>query len=259
MGVVRGYSGCYDGEAFNSVRWSITNRRGSQPESSKRQKLAYCGAAKYPSKFKSESTNSYPIKPVQNDQHSFFRIPCNKTISCRHQGIKDVKDHCATDTHKRLLRTATSQPSVSKFFQESSTSEEVIKVTQLTFLCSITYPWQQLIIWAPYSKPFSLIAKLPRDTHVGKQRQLPSSTRLWGQTVMTILSSIVKLTLSVWASMGRVILTWTKWTQWLWEFWCQQVENGYVPLRRVWQVVEMQQNQTLFQTVESKLEKDEIP
>jgi len=100
---------------------------GSQPESSKRRKLAYCGAAKYPSKFKSEWTTSYPIKPVRNDQHSFFCVPCNKTIGCGHQGLKDVKDHCATDTHKRLFRTVTSQPSVSKLFQESSTSEDVIK------------------------------------------------------------------------------------------------------------------------------------
>jgi len=124
-------------------------------------------------------------------------------------------------THTRLLRTVTSQPSVSKLFQESSTSENVIKAeVMVTFLCSITYPLQQLIILAPYSKPFSWIAKLPRDTRAGEQRQLSSSTRLWGRrhTVITILSSIVKLTLSVWASTCRVILTWTKWAQWIWEF-----------------------------------------
>jgi len=50
---------------------ALPTEGGSQPESSKRRKLAYCGAAKYPSKFKSEWTNSYPIKPMRNDQHSF--------------------------------------------------------------------------------------------------------------------------------------------------------------------------------------------
>ena len=43
-----------------------------QPECSKKRKLAYSGAAKYQSKFKSEWCKSYPIRAVPNDHHSFL-------------------------------------------------------------------------------------------------------------------------------------------------------------------------------------------
>ena len=99
----------------------------TSPGCSKRRKLAYCGAAKYPSKFKSEWTKCYPVQAVRIDQYSFFCVPCNKTISCGHQGLKDVKDHCITATHKKLLKSTKSQPSVSKLFQEPSTIEDVMR------------------------------------------------------------------------------------------------------------------------------------
>ena len=137
----------------------------TSPGCSKRRKLAYCGAAKYPSKFKSEWTKCYPVRAVRNDQYSFFCVPCNKTISCGHQGLKDVKDHCITATHKKLLESTKSQPSVSKLFQELSTSEDVMRaeVMVTNFLVQHNLPLATADHLGPLFKtifPDSKIAKL---------------------------------------------------------------------------------------------------
>ena len=98
-----------------------------QLESSKKRKLTHSGEAKYQSKFKSEWCKDYPIRAVPNDQHSFFCIPCKKTIRCGHQGLKDVKDHCATETHNKLFKVTKLQPSISQLLCDSSASEDVIR------------------------------------------------------------------------------------------------------------------------------------
>ena len=50
---------------------------------------AKCGSAKYKVKFKSEWEKLYPVRCVKNNPHYFLCIPCNKQISCSHQGLKD--------------------------------------------------------------------------------------------------------------------------------------------------------------------------
>lgn len=70
----------------------------------------YAGAAKYKCSYKKEWETEYPIQQVTGDQYKFRCIPCQRIISCDHQGKKDVSIHCDTDTHKRSivnLRTQT--------------------------------------------------------------------------------------------------------------------------------------------------------
>ena len=43
----------------------------------------------------------------------FFFFPCNKSVSCQHQGIGDVKSNCETPNHKRNLRSWKKQISIS--------------------------------------------------------------------------------------------------------------------------------------------------
>ena len=108
---------------------SETENPKAEGSTSKRKKVAYTGAAKCRSKFKVEWTKDYPIRAVRNNEYSFHCVPCNKTIRCDHQDLKDVKDHCDTVTHKRLLKTTKSQPSISQLFRppESSTTTAVIR------------------------------------------------------------------------------------------------------------------------------------
>ena len=98
-------------EAEISQIESIASESEEEGPSSPAEKLkslqkTHIGAAKYRCTFNSEWCKTYPIKAVKNDQHLFFCITCGKTLSCSHQGIKDVKVYCAGQTHKKYAQTS---------------------------------------------------------------------------------------------------------------------------------------------------------
>eukprot|EP00794_Sanderia_malayensis_P002031 gene2031-2309_t len=75
-------------------------RPGRLPEPEHEAKVCkVSGSAKYKSKFKSEWEKLYPVRAVKNDSYAFSCVPGNKVVRCDHQGLKDVKDHCTTETH----------------------------------------------------------------------------------------------------------------------------------------------------------------
>ena len=86
----------------------------------KSSQKVHIGAAKYKCTFNSEWCKTYPIKAVRNDKHSFFGIPCGKSLSCSHQGIKDVKVHCAGQLHKKHVQSSKSNKSVLDLFVTST-------------------------------------------------------------------------------------------------------------------------------------------
>ena len=79
----------------------------------------HIGAAKYKCAFNSEWCKSYPIKVVKNDKNSFFCIPCGKSLSCSHQGIKDVKVHCSGQLHKKHVQSSSGNKSLLDLFEVS--------------------------------------------------------------------------------------------------------------------------------------------
>ena len=95
-----------------------------EPPTAKKKKTSLRGAAKYRTTFKSEWSKLYPVKAVRNDKHSFYCVPCLKTIRCDHQGLKDVKDHCSTESHKNLTKAAKTQPSVANMFGSGDSTKQ---------------------------------------------------------------------------------------------------------------------------------------
>ena len=65
----------------------------TEPKKSKK------GAASYDSHYKEEWAESFPIGPVNGNSGAFYCIPCKKSVSCTHQGLGDVKKHCAGKAH----------------------------------------------------------------------------------------------------------------------------------------------------------------
>ena len=49
--------------------------------------------------FKNEWKESYPVKEVKNNKFKFHCIQCGKYLSCSHQDLKDVTDHCSKTSH----------------------------------------------------------------------------------------------------------------------------------------------------------------
>lgn len=77
------------------------------------------GAAMYSTKFDPAWKTKFPcVKPVKKDEFSFLCTVCNKVISCKHQGVKDVKRHIEGLNHSKLAKGADRQCTLA--FRKSS-------------------------------------------------------------------------------------------------------------------------------------------
>ena len=73
-------------------------------------------AKKYSTRYDTAWELSYPVKRVKTDDHKFHCIPCNKDLSCGHQGIKDIKEHCEVGAHKKNFKTYRESHSLTTLF-----------------------------------------------------------------------------------------------------------------------------------------------
>ena len=96
----------------------IPSISSSENEAETLSKKRYTGSAKYKVAFKSEWKALHPIQEVRNDIYKFHCIPCGKNLNCHHQGLKDVEDHCKTETHLKNYSSWKKQPRLS--FHKSS-------------------------------------------------------------------------------------------------------------------------------------------
>ena len=74
----------------------------------------------YKSKFSSTWMESYPVRKVSGDPHKFYCMPCCKKMSCDHQGIKDVTDHCKKESHKANVEASKTQSSMASYVTKSN-------------------------------------------------------------------------------------------------------------------------------------------
>ena len=61
------------------------------------------GAGSYDCAYKEERADSYPVGPVNGNKGAFYCISYKKSVSCTHQGLGDIKQHCARKQTKRML------------------------------------------------------------------------------------------------------------------------------------------------------------
>ena len=64
-------------------------------------KKKFTGSKIYKVSFKNEWKASYPITEVKHEKYKFQCLPCGKNLTCHHQGLKDVKEHCNKPSHKQ--------------------------------------------------------------------------------------------------------------------------------------------------------------
>ena len=63
----------------------------------------------YKVNFSDSWTKCFPIGKVNDNPHAFYCIPCEKSVSCAHMGINDVKEHCKGTIHKQNEEAIKSQ------------------------------------------------------------------------------------------------------------------------------------------------------
>ena len=75
-----------------------------------RKRKRVCEAFQYKSRFKNEWKKQWPfISSVSGSPYCFRCNVCNKELSCSHQGVKDIKDHIATQKHQQLAKSLPTQ------------------------------------------------------------------------------------------------------------------------------------------------------
>ena len=92
------------------------------------------GAAKYRIKYNPSWAKEYPVKAVDNDRYSysFFCMSCGKSVSCHHQGLRDVKVHCGREIHRRRVEDEKKSHSIRRFLSKPVNSgSNVIKAEVL--------------------------------------------------------------------------------------------------------------------------------
>ena len=108
------------------------------------------------------------------NKYSFYCV-CLKT--CDHQGLKDVKDHCSTELHKRLTKAAKTQPSVAQVFGSVNSAKQSLtraEVLTTNFLIQHNLPIATSDHLGPLFRAIFPTVKLASSMHAGEQRPLLS-------------------------------------------------------------------------------------
>ena len=68
----------------------------------------------------------HPIQAVKSNIHKFNCLPCGKNLKCHHQGLKDVEDHCKTETRLKNYSSWKKQPLLSFFNTDNNFEKKVL-------------------------------------------------------------------------------------------------------------------------------------
>ena len=80
-------------------------------EPAAKKKTKFTGSFLYKTKFSEEWKKTWPfVSAVPGNPHQFRCNVCAKNLSCGHQGVADVKDHIASQSHQKLAKTLATQP-----------------------------------------------------------------------------------------------------------------------------------------------------
>ena len=79
-------------------------------------------AAVYKCSYKDEWSKKHPIICADENPHAFYCVPCKKNVSCKHQGLAEVKAHCAGHVHLSLEKAVKSPRKLDAMMSSSSRS-----------------------------------------------------------------------------------------------------------------------------------------
>ena len=153
-------------------------------------------------------STKYPVKAAPNNKYKFRCIPCGRNLSCHHQGLKDVKDHCGNDTHKMNLRGWRGYSKITSAYSPTNTplKNKVLnaEVAVANFLVQHNLPFVTVDHLGPLFKPNFLIAKLVNPMAVLDKRQVLLSIKLFNRIATAILLSSARTTPIVLVTMDQM-------------------------------------------------------
>ena len=101
---------------------------------SAKKKTKFSGSFLYKTKFSEEWKKTWPfVSAVPGSSHTFRCTVCAKNLSCGHQGVADVKDHIASQSHQKLAKTLGNQPKLS--FAPADPLQDKVSSSKFLFYC----------------------------------------------------------------------------------------------------------------------------
>ena len=171
-------------------------------------KRKYTGSFQYKVVFKESWKADYPVKAAPNNKYKSRCIPCGRNLSCHHQGLKYIKNHCGNDTHKINLRGWRGYSKITSAYSPTNTplKNKVLnaEVAVANFLVQHNLPFVTADHLGPLFKPNFLIAKLVNPMAVLDKRQVLLSIKLFNRIVTAILLSSARTTPIVLVTMDQM-------------------------------------------------------
>ena len=87
------------------------------PPSKKRR---FDGASKYPTKYNCDWRKKWPCIQASNTPYKFMCTVCQCSVSCHHQGEKDVRRHLGGKKHQDNVKDLERQQPINNFFRPTS-------------------------------------------------------------------------------------------------------------------------------------------
>ena len=63
---------------------------------------------------------------ADGNPHTFYCVPCKKNVSCKHQGLADVKAHCAGSLHLSIEKAVKSTQKLDAMMSSSSSASSLL-------------------------------------------------------------------------------------------------------------------------------------
>ena len=68
-------------------------------------------------KYNPKWAKDFLVGPCNGNLYAFYRVSCNKSVSCSHQGLGNVNEHCRRVTHNKNEQAIKTTRSILSYHQ----------------------------------------------------------------------------------------------------------------------------------------------
>ena len=86
----------------------------------------------------------FPVGPCNSNPYAFYCLPCNKSVSCSHQGLGDVNEHCRGVTHKKNEQAIKTTRSILSYHQGGG-DDDLKKTVRVEVLHTNFLVWHNIL------------------------------------------------------------------------------------------------------------------
>ena len=112
--------------------------------------------------------NDYPITYSNGNKRAFYCMPCEKTISCGHQGLADVQRHVQSGSHISLARALHDNRKGSNMFAPANAESTLKEATTKAEVLHTNFIVQHNVPFLSSNHMTRLYPKMLPDSQIAK-------------------------------------------------------------------------------------------